>query len=135
MSDDPVLTEGELTNLRDRDHQFRSESRYKSPLAAIAYVHTDDQPDRRQTVWLANISHHGIGFLSKSSIDVGIRLRIEMIALAASKREIVAEVMHATLQVNGDWIIGCRLDMPLRQDELEVCLTFDSPFLSSLEKS
>lgn len=130
MSEPPIHSEGELTGFRNRNFQFRTESRYKSPLAALAYIRTEENSDHRETVWLANVSYHGVGFLTKVSIAAKVRLLIEIPALSNIKRDVVVEVMHATQQLNGDWLIGCQLNAALTHEELEECLTFDSPFMS-----
>src|SRR5436305_4355976 len=105
----PVSNEGELTSFRNRNFQFRSESRYKSPLAALAYIRTEDGALQRETVWLANLSTRGVGFLSKSPLPVNTQLHIEIPALVLSRREVAAVVMHSTQQINGDWLVGCQL--------------------------
>jgi len=133
MNEPPVSNEGELTSFRNRNFQFRSESRYKSPLAALAYIRTDPQAKDRETVWLANLSIRGVGFLSKSPLPAKLIVHIEIPALALARREITAEVMHATQQINGDWLVGCQLATPLTDEELETCLSFDSPYLSKLK--
>src|SRR5688500_9182508 len=98
MSEPPISSEGEFTSHRNRDFQFRRESRYKSPLAAIAYVRPD-QHHQRETVWMANVSTHGLGFLCKAPVPVGTRLTVEMAALAGSKQILAGVVMHATQQL------------------------------------
>jgi hypothetical protein len=134
MSEPPVHSEGELTGLRHRNFQFRAESRYKPPLAAIAYLRGPDGAEGRETVWLANVSHHGLGLLSKKSIPHQASLHIEIPALVSMNRQLTATVVHATQQLNGDWLIGCLLNTPLNYDELEACLALDSPFFSQLKK-
>src|SRR5436305_1858951 len=115
----PVSNEGELTSFRNRNFKFRPESRYKSPLAALAYIRVDQVAASRETVWLANLSTRGVGFLSKSPLPVRTALHIEIPALVLARREVGAIVMHATQQINGDWLVGCRLEAPLSDDELE----------------
>jgi hypothetical protein len=132
MSEPPVSSEGELTSFRNRNLQFRKESRYKSPLAAIAYVHADQRPER-ETVWMANVSSNGLGFLCKAPVPVGTHLVVEMGALAGGRRDLSGVVVHATQQLNGDWLVGCQLDAPLTDDEMEACLNFESPYLSQLK--
>jgi hypothetical protein len=134
MNEPPAPTEGDLTSFRNRNYQYRSESRYKSPLAAIGYVRLPEGPGPRETVWMANVSCHGIGFLCKFQIPVRARLLIELPPLAAQKRELTGHVIHATQQLSGDWLIGCRLDTPLSHEELDLCLTFDTPFFTELKQ-
>ena len=56
MNEPPISNEAELTSFRNRNLQYRRESRYKSGLAALAYIRTIEKNDGRETA--SNQAHH-----------------------------------------------------------------------------
>jgi hypothetical protein len=71
-----------------------------------------------------NVSVDGIGLLLGDPIDPGTDLAIEMQTLDPGiPLTLVARVVHATLQEEGSWIVGCRfLTRPTEEHRLTLLL-------------
>src|ERR1700694_2112768 len=120
----PLPGEGEFTQFRDSPSaQLRKEARYKCPLTTMAFAGEEGNPEApEQTVWLANISRHGLAFYSGRTYLAGEHLFLRIKDLEPHRRGLAILVMHATRQLNGDWLVGCRLETPLNAEELDQCL-------------
>ncbi len=119
MNNLPSPDEPVLTAFRDRQFTFRREPRYKCPLACIGYSHYEN---RKEMIWFANFSIHGMGFYSTKPFPVETPLQIEMVVSGIDKESVRATVVHSTQQANGDWLIGCIWEIPLTQEKLELYL-------------
>jgi PilZ domain len=69
---------------------------------------------------LLNISHGGVGLLLSRELENGTPLSI----LAKSEAlnmlyELQARVVNASLQDDGQWLIGCEFFIPLREEQLQ----------------
>lgn len=125
MNDQPMPAEGEITNFRDKTYHFRSEPRYKCPLAFLSYV--DVGGTASETIWLANVSQNGVAFVATQPVEVGSALQMVIPPLGRDST-LAITVVHSTRQCNGDWLIGCRFDQPLTDSQLDICLQVDGEF-------
>jgi hypothetical protein len=73
-------------------------------------------------VVLRDISLAGLGLASSQPLAKGTFLAVELRGTRSSVFRVRAQVVHATLQADGQWIVGCLLDRPLRSEELEAML-------------
>jgi hypothetical protein len=74
------------------------------------------------TAWLGDISPDGIGLNMSQRFEPGTELIIELAETPKVLRRLVAHVVHATLEANGRWLIGCKFDRVLSLEELEIIL-------------
>jgi PilZ domain len=123
MSEPTTPERGETTLLqRHAWIRRRAEPRYHcGPATAGRISKTDDETLRR--AWVLNLSTTGVGLLLDSSLEAGTPLTIHLKSTDGSAFfDLPAHVAHATVQANGEWLIGCELAAKLRQDELDVLL-------------
>jgi hypothetical protein len=93
----------------------RRESRYKCP--KLARVFPIDSPKSLARLSLVrDLSANGIGLLLTRSMSPGTLMNVELCGRAIINR--VARVVHSTRAEEG-WIIGCTLDNPLCDQELQ----------------
>ena len=93
----------------------RGESRYKCP--KLARVFPIDSPKSLARLSLVrDISANGIGLLLTRAMSPGTLMNVELCGRAIINR--VARVVHSTRAAEG-WIIGCTLDNPLCDQELQ----------------
>jgi hypothetical protein len=84
--------------------------------------------DLQATVWwkarVPDISAGGIGLLVKRPIPLGTELLVELSSgrPPAQLRALTARTVHATLQRNGDWLIGCKFSEQIDAFDVEVLL-------------
>ena len=85
----------------------------------------DMAKDKRESGWLGrvrNISQGGIALVLRRRLEPGTELIIEVATKAGQLRRLRAGVVHATLERNGQWIVGCSFASALGQEELEAFL-------------
>ena len=81
--------------------------------------------DKRESGWLGrvrNISQGGIALVLRRRLEPGTELIIEVATKAGQLRRLRAAVVHATLERNGQWIVGCAFANTLSQEELDAFL-------------
>ncbi len=82
---------------------------------------------QREPPWQANvrdISCTGIGLLLPRRFERGTLLTVELGEAAAGQTHLLlARVVHATAQPEGNWLIGCALTSPLTEDEVQLLST------------
>jgi hypothetical protein len=67
-----------------------------------------------------DISAVGIGLMVDRRLEAGSLLAVHLGAWRAGESSVLlAEVVHATAQPDGGWLIGCKLSRPLQGQELE----------------
>ena len=67
-----------------------------------------------------DVSLAGIGLMLDRPLEPGSLLAIHLGAWRAGQSGVLlAEVVHATAQGNGEWLIGCKLSRSLGDHELE----------------
>ena len=80
----------------------------------------------RETGWEAairDISGNGIGLLLSRRFEAGASLAIEIPEAARGQKHLLlARVVRATLQSDGNWLVGCTLMSPLAEDEVRLLL-------------
>jgi hypothetical protein len=105
---------------------LRATVRYRCAPATYGRVLLNDQQEadqEYQRAWLSDLSLGGVGLTmarpipSHSSIHVLLRNPVshELVILQG-------QVVHCTSQVNGEWLIGCKLDRALTAEVLEQLL-------------
>ena len=123
MSHPTSPAQGETTLLqRHAWIRRRAETRYHcGPATAGRVSQSDDETLRR--AWILNLSATGIGLLLDGALEPGTQLIIHLKSNdAGTFFDLPARVAHATLQANGEWLIGCELTEKLRQDDLDALL-------------
>jgi PilZ domain len=71
---------------------------------------------------IRNLSAGGIGINVARRFEPGTVLAIDVQIREQRVHTLMARVVHATLQENGSWILGCALTSPLTEDELKALL-------------
>jgi hypothetical protein len=98
-----------------RGIEQRTEARYHCPRLARVRPRTKSAVADRLSI-VRNISANGIGLLLTHPLDPGTLIDVELRSRCIVRR--VAKVMHSTKQ-EGGWLIGCTLDSPLSNHELQ----------------
>jgi hypothetical protein len=74
------------------------------------------------TAWMGrvrDVSPAGIGLNMSRRFEPGSELIVELAGGPDGVLRLPARVVHATLEENGCWIIGCAFATPLSQEELQ----------------
>src|SRR5262245_58180183 len=66
--------------------------------------------------WLLEVSAGGAGLLLTEDVPAGMRLALE---LAPAVGVVQARVVHSCELGDGAWLVGCRFDHPLGDDDLQ----------------
>jgi hypothetical protein len=77
---------------------------------------------KRERFWarVRNVSLHGIGLLLSAPIAPGTDLRMEMQTKdPGSPLILLARVVHATMQEENNWIVGCKFLTRLTEEHLQ----------------
>jgi hypothetical protein len=73
-----------------------------------------------QNAWVLDVSLAGVGLLLNRPLEPGLSVVIRVGATAGARVfDLAARVIHATKEIGGDWVVGCRLDTPLTRDDLD----------------
>lgn len=77
-------------------------------------------PSLRQRVKarVVDISQGGVRFLCNLAVELGAMIRVMIPGSGKSHSEVMACVMHSTVQANGEWILGCTFCAELADDDL-----------------
>jgi hypothetical protein len=76
------------------------------------------------TARIADISNNGISLVVGTPFEVGMFLSLELISESRGLAPpILARVVHAKAQDNGNWLVGCELTSKLSNNELKDLLT------------
>jgi hypothetical protein len=123
MSSTKIPVQGETTLLqRHAWIKRRAETRYHCGPATAGRLSKDSE-SQSQRAWILNLSATGIGLLLDGPLDVGAQLIIHLkSATTGAFFDLPARVVHATVQANGEWLIGCELAEKLGQDDLDALL-------------
>jgi hypothetical protein len=95
--------------------ELRTEARYHCPRLARVRPHTKSAVTERLSI-VRDISANGIGLLLTHALEAGTLVDVELRSRSIVRR--VAKVVHSTKQ-EGGWLIGCTLDNPLSNPELQ----------------
>ena len=93
----------------------RSESRFRCPRLARVFPANTPKSLARLSI-VRDISANGIGLLLTVPMSPGTQLNVELSGRAI--KNLVAQVVHSTRTEEG-WIVGCKLDDPLGDQELQ----------------
>jgi hypothetical protein len=100
----------------------RSETRYHCAPVTAARLSPAKGRDARRA-WVLNLSASGIGLLLDTAIEPDSPLVIHLqSARTGVVFDLLARVVHATPQKNGEWLVGCKLAARLSQDDLDALL-------------
>jgi hypothetical protein len=73
-----------------------------------------------QKAWVLDLSLGGVGLLLTRALEPGLAVVVRMNGSAGGRiYDLPARVVHATKDIGGDWVVGCRLDTALTQDDLD----------------
>jgi hypothetical protein len=97
----------------------RTEPRYHCPRLARIRPRTNKAVTERLAI-VGNISVHGIALFLTQALEQGTLIDVELRSRYIWRR--VATVVHCTKQ-EGGWLIGCTLDNPLSEHELQSALS------------
>jgi SulP family sulfate permease len=100
----------------------RAAPRHKFPVARLARVAL---PGGRPVVsgWTVDISTGGIGLLLPQPVPAGTRITVQVaVPAGAEVGDLTADVAHSTERHGGKWLVGCRLHVPLREEQVEALL-------------
>jgi hypothetical protein len=123
MSHPTPPAHGEITLLqRHAWIRRRTETRYHCGPATAGRVNKADEETLRRA-WILNLSATGVGLLLDGPLDAGTHLVIHLKSTNGSSFfDLAARVAHATVQANGEWLVGCELAEKLQQDDLDALL-------------
>ena len=101
----------------------RATIRYHCAPATLGRVELPPK-EEMQKGWVLDVSRTGIGLLLPRPLLAGLPVMVRMKDTAGAKvYELLGQVVHSTKQLaGGDWVIGCQLDTPLTQDDLDALL-------------
>jgi hypothetical protein len=81
------------------------------------------QEQEWQRAWVLDISLTGVGLLLSRQLDPGLPVVVHLKSAAANKAfELSAIVCHASPQPDGDWVVGCKLNDKLTDEQLDALL-------------
>ncbi len=124
MAEQIVPLQAEITLLQR--HQWikrRVEPRYQCGLATAGRVlnRTGGSPPRR--VWVLNLSASGAGLLCNEPLEADTHLILHVRSESKDRiYELPTRVVHSTMQVNGDWLVGCEFGDKLSAEDLDALL-------------
>ena len=123
MSHPTTPAQGETTLLqRHAWIRRRAETRYHCGPATAGRISKPDE-ETLLRAWILNLSATGIGLLLDRSMEPGTQLIIHLKSTSTGAfYDLPARIAHATVQGNGEWLIGCELAQKLRQDDLDALL-------------
>jgi hypothetical protein len=79
--------------------------------------------DATLRAWVQNLATGGTGLLLERPVETGIDVVVVLRSTAEDRVfELPARVIHATLQMSGDWLIGCQFFAKLSADDLDALL-------------
>ncbi len=121
MAVDLLAVNDEVPTLRIRN--FRTAPRYRCtepPLVRVAFKPRFSPLPLR----LLNISSNGVGLVCEARLRAGERLAIAWQYGPPQRwRTLLGRVVHVTPRQQGDWVIGCELDIPLAEADLAAFLS------------
>lgn len=97
----------------------RGAVRYRCAPATAAKVSAMEvEPDRR--AWILDLSCKGAGVLVEECLVSDRDVIVQITAPSGNEKlEFAARVAHATVQVNGEWLVGLEFLRTLSEDELD----------------
>ncbi len=102
--------------------QRRATVRYRCAPATLGRVFIAESY-KSQDAWVLNLSVTGTGLLLDHAPEVGSWILIELDGATQDvPLELSAQVMHASRQHDGSYVVGCAFAQPLHADDLETLL-------------
>jgi hypothetical protein len=124
MTEQVVPFQAEITLLQR--HQWirrRVEPRYQCGPATSGRVLQRAGDGLARRVWVLNLSAGGVGLLTNEPVEAETLLVVHLRSTALDRLyELPARVVHSTVQVNGDWLVGCEFAEKLSAEDLEALL-------------
>ena len=100
----------------------RATVRYRCAPATPGKV-TVPQACESQRAWVVNLSKGGVGLTLSTPLPSGTPISIQMRGADLKQIfEFPAQVVHSTVQSNGEWMIGCEWLAPLSDQDLDALL-------------
>jgi hypothetical protein len=97
----------------------RATVRYRCAPATIGKLYLNEDHEF-QHAWVVNLSRTGIGFLLARPLPSGTAVLIHMRGNEDSTmHEMPAQVVHCTVQLQGEWMVGCVFDDLLSPELLD----------------
>ncbi len=97
----------------------RATVRYRCAPATIGKLYLGEDHEF-QHAWVVNLSRTGVGFVLARPLPCGTPVSIQMRGNEdAVLHELVAQVCHCTVQLQGDWMVGCAFGDLLSPDLLD----------------
>jgi hypothetical protein len=97
----------------------RATVRYRCPPAAAGRIYVAEDLEF-QRAWLQDLSVTGVGLLLSKPLDNGLLVTIHLKSPNSKKSyRLSAHAVHATQQLDGEWMVGCEFETRLTTDELD----------------
>ena len=110
------------TALPRRRGNSRATVRYHCAPATVGRLYVGNDHEF-QHAWILNLSQHGIGFFLARSLAAGLLVHVQIRGDAPGVvHELSATVVHCTVQITGEWLVGCEFTQPLSADVLDSLL-------------
>jgi hypothetical protein len=108
------------TQLEDTPLRLERRAVERYPCRRSPFVRVLARPSfQMYRAFLQDVSPEGLGLVLDRSFDVGTLLAIQLRTLHAGVSGILtARVIHATPQPDGSWLLGCRLNRRLTEEEI-----------------
>jgi hypothetical protein len=102
--------------------QRRVEPRYHCGPATLGRFITG-APQEMRRGWVFNLSTRGAGLLLTQPLEPQTLLVLHLKSTVGNRHyELPGRVVHATLQLEGDWLVGCEFADLLTIDDLDALL-------------
>jgi hypothetical protein len=102
--------------------QRRGEPRYHCGPATLGRF-IAGAPQEMRRGWVFNLSTRGAGLLLPQPLEPQTLLVLHLKSSAGNRHyELPGRVVHATMQLDGDWLVGCEFADLLTSDDLEALL-------------
>jgi PilZ domain len=100
----------------------RCEPRYHCGPATLGRFVTA-QAEEIHRAWVLNLSTHGTGLLLIQPLALETLLVLHLKSTLGDRNyTLPGRVVHATVQLSGDWLVGCEFADPLNADDLDALL-------------
>jgi hypothetical protein len=124
MGEPATPLQAEITLLQR--HQWirrRVEPRYQCGPATPARI-ADLRGQNPKRAWILNLSRSGAGLSVTEPLAADTLIVIHLKSSSQNRfYELPARVVHSTVQINGDWLVGCEFSDKLSPDDLEALLS------------
>jgi hypothetical protein len=115
----PLLLEADISLLRGK---FTGDCKRESPRrrfepGTVGFLTLAN--GSKKEVWLVDLSEKGIGFYLSRELERGTPVVMELTGEEGEFITVTGKVAHATKSNNGDWLVGCEFDDPIKPEVLD----------------